>query len=531
MCHREESVRINAVVRISKGARGFLPIISIPMNARTDAAVFGGRTVHFIGIGGCGTSGLALMMKSRGATVRGSDQLASDITAALCAAGIPVLIGSSPSAITAKIDLVVFSAAVAAGHPELTKALALGIETMTYAQALGWAQSGQTGVSIAGTHGKSTTTALLAHLLIESGLDPSVIVGAHCPQLSGGTRTGSATIPCGPLSGHPGIFVAEACEFNRSFHWHQPTLALINNVEEDHLDVYASLDEIVKAFRVFAGRLPAASVGGKLLIAHEGAHRRAVASGLQCAVSTFGWSPTADYKVDYEPTTNATIVTHHNEEFIAWQGQLCGEHNALNSAAAAILASWLGSDAAAIKRGLESFDGVDRRMQYLGACVARNGANVRVFDDYGHHPTECERTLTALRNAQDPRRIICVFQPHQHSRTRFLLEQFAQSFSRADLVIVPPIYFVRDSEIERTLVSSADLVAKLNARGTNARAIDDFGDIGDFLHRQAQDGDLIVVMGAGPVWKIGHDFVRESAQHSGTTAAVLPPRAAASPLE
>ena len=503
----------------------------LPMNARKDAAIFDGRHVHFIGIGGCGTSGLALMMKSRGATVSGSDQSASETTTSLRTAGIAVSIGNSPLPLKTEIDLVVYSAAVAADHPELVQAQSMKIETMTYAQALGWAQSGRTGVSIAGTHGKSTTTALLAHLLIEAGLDPSVIVGANCPQLNGGgTRTGSETIPSGLLAGKPGIFVAEACEFNRSFHSHQPTMALINNVEEDHLDVYGSLDEIVKSFRVFAGNLPAEEVGGRLLIGHEGAHRRAVASGLQCAVSTFGWSPTADYKVEYEPSTNATSIWYRNEEMLSWRGRLSGEHNALNSAAAAILATWLGATPSAIKHALESFAGVERRMQYLGACVTDTGANVRVFDDYGHHPTECERTLTALRNAENPRRIICVFQPHQHSRTRFLLEQFAQSFSHADLVIVPPIYFVRDSEIERTLVSSADLVARLNAKGTNARAIDDFAEIGEFLHRQAQDGDLIVVMGAGPVWKIGHDFVKALTQETNRSAS-MPPRAAASPNE
>ncbi len=524
-----QSVRRISEVRISKVQEAFCRYSPIPMNARTDAAVFGGRRVHFIGIGGCGTSGLALMMKSRGATVSGSDQSASETTSALRTAGMSISIGDSPSQISPQIDLVVYSAAVAADHPELAQAHAMGIETMTYAQALGWAQSGRTGVSIAGTHGKSTTTALLAHLLIEAGLDPSVIVGANCPQLNGGgTRTGSETIPKGRLAGSPGIFVAEACEFNRSFHSHQPTLALINNVEEDHLDVYGSLDEIVKSFRVFAGNLPAADVGGRLLIGHDGAHRRAVASGLECDVSTFGWSPTADYRVEYDPSTNATTIWHRNEEMLSWRGRLSGEHNALNSAAAAILATWLGADSASITRGLESFAGVERRMQYLGACVTRTGANVRVFDDYGHHPTECERTLTALRNAENPRRIICVFQPHQHSRTRFLLEQFAQSFARADLVIVPPIYFVRDSEIERTLVSSADLVARLNAKGTNARAIDDFAEIGEFLQRHAEDGDLFVVMGAGPVWKIGHDFVKDLTQQS-NRAASLPPRAAASP--
>ena len=448
------------------------------------------------------------MLKARGATVSGTDQAASDVTDALISAGISLSIGPSPKRVKSPIDLVVYSAAVALDHPELVRAKAQGIETMTYAQALGWAQAGRTAVSVAGTHGKSTTTALLAHVLIEAGLDPSVIVGAHVPQLGGGSRTGSEEIPHGALAGSPGIFVAEACEFNRSFHSHQPTLALINNLEEDHLDVYGSLDEIVKSFRVFAGNLPEASEGGRLLIGHEGAHRRAVASGLRCAVSTFGWSPTADYHVDYDPSTTATTVWHNGREMFSWTGRLCGEHNALNGAAAGILASWLGADLDAVAQGLSTFTGVDRRMQFLGACTARNGAQVRVFDDYGHHPTECEKTLTALRAAENPKRIICVFQPHQHSRTRFLLEQFAQSFARADLVIVPPIYFVRDSEVERTLVSSADLVSRLNERGTRALAIDDFSEITEFLHREAKDGDLIVVMGAGPVWTIGHEFVK-----------------------
>ncbi|MSR44708.1 MAG: UDP-N-acetylmuramate--L-alanine ligase [Phycisphaerales bacterium] len=506
------------------------------MNARMDAAIFVGRCIHFVGIGGCGMSGLALMMQARGARVTGSDASASETTRTLIAGGIEVIIGTSLQSITEAVDSVVYSAAISNDHPELVHARSLSIETVTYAHALGAAQAGRTAVAIAGTHGKSTTTALLAHLLIESGLDPSVIVGATCPQLNGGTRTGAETIPKGPLAGSPGIFVAEACEFNRSFHSHQPMIALINNVEEDHLDVYGSLDEIVKAFREFAGKLPTETVGegqvgGRLLIAHEGAHRRAVASGLRCAVSTFGWSPTADYRVEYDPATNATQVWHRDECLVAWLGTLAGEHNALNAAAAAILATWLGADSKSITRALENFAGVDRRMQFLGACSTRTGARVRVFDDYGHHPTECEKTLTALRLAENPRRIICVFQPHQHSRTRFLLEQFAQSFSHADMVIVPPIYFVRDSEIERTLVSSNDLVERLNARGVHARAMDDFDAISEFLHQTSQEGDLIVVMGAGPVWQIGHDFVKQAGNSVTAAAASMPPRAAASPGE
>lgn len=467
------------------------------------------------------------MLQSRGAIVTGTDQSSSETTAMLGAHSIQVTIGDCAESLPSGTDLVISSAAVASTHPQVQFAVRTGVESISYAQALGWAQAGCTAVSIAGTHGKSTTTALLSHILVETGIDPSVIVGANCPQLGGGTRTGAPTIPIGPRQGEPGVFVAEACEYNRSFHSHQPTMALINNVEEDHLDVYRSLDEIVQAFRVFAGNLPSAHQGGRLLIAHEGAHRRAVASGLTCSVATFGWSPSADYRVDFDPASNSTSVWHGSSELLAWRGHLLGEHNALNGAAAGILAVWLGADRAAVEQALASFTGIDRRMQFLGECTTPSGASVRVFDDYGHHPTECERTLTALRAAENPARLVCVFQPHQHSRTRFLLEQFAQSFSKADLVVVGPIYFVRDSEIERTLVSSQDLAQRLVARGTNAIAIDEFDQIRAHLHADARDGDLIVVMGAGPIWTIAHEFVADC--RTAQSAVSMPPRAAAAP--
>ena len=498
------------------------------MSTRTDALVWSSLPIHFIGIGGCGMSGLALMLRARGALVSGADQCESETTISLRSHGVAVSIGTDPDSVPEATRLVVASAAIKSDHPELARAHALGIESITYAEALGRAQAARTTVSIAGTHGKSTTTALLAYVLVEAGLDPSVIVGANCPQLGGGTRTGSERVPLGSRAGAPGVFVAEACEYSRSFHSQRPTLALINNIEEDHLDCYGSLDEIVKAFRAFAGLLPAASAGGRLLIAHEGGHRRAVASGLEAEVATFGWSPSADYRVDYDPISNSATLWHKGAEILAWRGQLIGEHNALNSAAAGILALWLGAERAAIEEAIGSFQGLDRRMQSLGECTLRSGARVKVFDDYGHHPTECERTLTALRTAEQPSRLICVFQPHQHSRTRFLLEQFAQSFSKADLVVVAPIYFVRDSEIEKTLVSAADLAEKLNSRGTRAIAIDAFDAITAFLEEEARDGDLIVVMGAGPVWTIAHSLVARALEHAGQ-ASCAPPRAAASP--
>ena len=487
-----------------------------------------GRSIHFTGIGGCGMSGLALMLRSHGCAVTGSDACASATTDALAAAGIHVRTGDPLLSLPGGTDLLVHSAAVPESHPERQCASLSGIQCISYAQALGMAMEGRTAVSIAGTHGKSTTTALLSHICIHAGLDPSFIVGARCEQIGGGSRSGGLRIPRGSMAGAPGILIAEACEFNRSFHHHRPTLALINNIEEDHLDVYSSLDEIVAAFRHFAGLLPDASAGGRLLIAHDGAHRRAVASGLRCAVSTFGWAPSADYRVHHDPVTRLTSVAHDGEEILVWRCAQPGEHNALNAAAAGILAAWLGATRSAIEAALASFAGVDRRMQLIGERTVHSGARVRVFDDYGHHPTECEKTISAIRHAEQPRRLVCVFQPHQHSRTRFLLEQFAQSFTGADVVIVPDIYFVRDSESERAKVSSQDLVERLRRRGIDATHIASFDEIVARLESTCQDGDLVLVMGAGPVWEIAHELVARGRSIShGAAAGGVPPSAAA----
>lgn len=472
---------------------------------------FAGRRIWLVGIGGCGMSGLATMLKQRGADVRGSDMAESPTTQLLDEAGIPVTIGHDADKLPVPCDLVVASAAVKPDHPELVAATQHGVEVITYAEAIGLVQRGRTGVSIAGTHGKSSTTAMLAHVLIANDADPSFIVGAICSQIGGGSRTGSSLIPVGGMRGKPGVLVAEACEFNRSFHHHHPVIGLINNVEEDHLEIYGTLDNIIQAFRDFARLLPAADLGGKLLIADEGAHRREVASDLPCRVSTFGWGPSADFQVQFDKRTAQTSVLVDGQSVCTWANQVPGEHMALNAAAAAILAHWLGLDWPGIAAALGAFAGVDRRLQKLGTRKLRSGGTVTVFDDYGHHPTECDKTLQALRAHLDPKRLICVFQPHQHSRTRFLLEQFAHSFSKADVVIVPHIYFVRDTEEEKQKVSSADLVDRLRQRGVTAMHLYPFDAIVEQLEVMGQDGDLVVVMGAGPVWKIGAEYLKHGA--------------------
>jgi UDP-N-acetylmuramate--alanine ligase len=487
------------------GVQTLAPPSTVAAGGRADP--FAGRAIYFIGIGGCGVSGLARLLQARGAICSGSDSATSELTDSLAASGIPVSFNQPAGLLPERCDLVIASAAIGPDHPELAAARQRGIAAWSYAEALGRVQEDRTGVSIAGTHGKSTTTAMLAHALIECRLDPGFIVGATCRQIGGGSRTGAAVIPSGPFAGRPGALIAEACEFNRSFHHHRPVLALINNIEEDHLDIYGSLEEIVLAFAAFAQLLPPASEGGRLLIAHEGAHRREVTAGLACDIRTFGFSPAADYQVVTDPAVRRVGVLEGGVWLAQWTNAMPGEHNALNSAAAAILAHWLGADWERIGEALGRFAGVDRRMQRLGTRAVRGG-EVIVYDDYGHHPTEIEKTLHALRAAETPGRLICVFQPHQHSRTRFLLDQFAQSFSSADVVIVPHIYFVRDSEIEKHKVSAADLVDRLRDRGVTAMHLYPFEAIVEQLEIIAAPGDLLVIMGAGPVWKVGRDFLR-----------------------
>jgi UDP-N-acetylmuramate--alanine ligase len=524
-----------------------------------------------LGIGGCGMAGLARMLRGRGATVAGSDMTASETTDSLAAAGIHVDLDQSRQWLPDGVQLVIASAAIKPDHPQLLEAERRGIPVLRYAEALGRCMEGRTAVAIAGTHGKSTTTGFLGAALVDAGLDPTVIVGATCAQLgrgalqeyaenrhspevrkeaaslqspngaasfskawdgpgldsassanpassssycsySSGFRLGADHIPRGTLAGRPGILIAEACEFNRSFHNYRPVIASISSVEADHLDIYGSLDAVVEAFRDFARLVAPAEEGGRLLIAHDGAHRREVTAGVRCKVETIGFSPEADWVVDFEPRQCRVTLSHSASGMVAsWTMQVPGVHNAMNAANACALAVMLGASPDVVARSLAAFRGVDRRTQFLGERAA-SGGTVRVYDDYGHHPTEVEATLRALREFERPHerggRLMCIFQPHQHSRTRHLLEEFAAAFSSADVVIVPHIYFVRDSVAEKQKVSAADLVDRLRQRGIRAMHLYPFEAIVEQLEAICRGGDLVVVMGAGPVYKVAQQYMR-----------------------
>ncbi|MAW40990.1 MAG: UDP-N-acetylmuramate--L-alanine ligase [Phycisphaerae bacterium] len=467
-----------------------------------------GRHIELIGIGGCGMSGLARVLHARGATVSGSDTVPSPITEALQQDGIEVSTDQSVAGLRPDIDLIIATAALPANHPVLEGAASRGVEVIRYADALGRLQEEAFGISIAGTHGKSTSCAMCCHALVHAGLAPSFIIGAEVPQLGGGSQVGEAKIPIGPMAGLPGLMVAEACEFNRSFHAHRPKHAAILNIEEDHLDVYHNLDGVIQGFADFAQNIPDAQQGGRLLIAHEGAHRREVTRGTTARVETFGLSGEADWSITFK-VDSRDVELHGPGTHLRWRNLMPGEHNALNAGAAAVLALWAGADSVRVEEAMANFTGLSRRTEFVGTKTLSNG-EVRVWDDYGHHPTEIDRTLRALRAAEDPRRLVCVFQPHQHSRTRFLLDEFASAFSAADVVIVPEIYFVRDSESAQDLVNQHTLVDRLRRRGTDALATNSLQDTVSLLDSVLRGDDLLVVMGAGPVGSVGPTWVQAS---------------------
>lgn len=467
--------------------------IEVKVNTKGEVYQLEGKRIHFVGIGGCGMSGLARIVQAEGAMCSGTDMTESEVTRKLMEGGIDVGFEQTGESVPAGVDMLVVSAAITEAHPEVMAARARGIRVVKYAQLLGGLMYGRTGVAIAGTHGKSTTTAMLAHTLIATERDPSFIVGATCEQIGGGVRVGRKD-----------VLIAEACEYDRSFHNFFPTHSVILNCEEDHLDIYGTVEGVVEAFAEFAERT---AIEGSLLIEHENPYRETITKALKVKVETIGYDSAADWVIETDSSgiDQQVSIRHEGMVVCEFNCRLPGKHMASNGAVAAVTGHRLGASWEGIGEALSEFGGLDRRMDYLGEVDG-----IKVIDDYGHHPTEIDKTLRALRDHYAPEkvggRLVCVFQPHQHSRTRFLLDKFAKSFEHADVVIVPQIYFVRDSDEDRRAVGASDLVKKVQAHGVLAVHIDDFGEISSFLKKWCQPGDLLVVMGAGPVWKIAYDF-------------------------
>jgi UDP-N-acetylmuramate--alanine ligase len=459
---------------------------------QTEVESFAGRRIHMIGIGGCGMRAMARVLLDEGAVVSGSDRAAGGAIDRLIDAGADLSIGQRGENIPAECDAVVHSAAIHPDNPELVAARQRGCEVLKYSQMLGRLMARKTGIAVAGTHGKSTTTAMVAYALKAAGADPSFVVGATVEQLGG---------PSGAGEGRH--FVAEACEFDRSFLNLNAHLAAVLNVDEDHLDCYRDLDAIIEAFAAFAARL---GDDGVLVINGEDRNCQPVIAAARCCVETFSLSGPATWRGQVT-STNAGMVSmdvlYGDRAFCRIDVPLPGRHNACNCLAAAALLHHAGLQPPRIAELLGRFSGTYRRMTLKGRL-----RGVTVIDDYAHHPTEIQATLRALRDHYQPKRLVCVFQPHQHSRTRFLLGSFARSFANATEVVVPDIYFVRDSELERQHISSEDLVSQIRLNGGNAIYLRSFEEITDHLRSSLGEGDLVVTMGAGNIWEVSDELVR-----------------------
>ncbi len=452
---------------------------------------YAGCRIHLIGVGGTGMRALAAMLLDHGSIVSGSDNAESGTIERLREQGAVVHIGQRSQNVPADCDMVVYSAAVNEQNPELIAARQNGATVLKYSQMLGSLMAERTGIAIAGTHGKSTTTAMVAYTLQAAGVDPSFVVGATVEQLGGPSGVGSGK-----------HFVAEACEFDRSFLNLSPHLATILNIDEDHLDCYKDIGDIVEAFRAFSGLVPAEGV---IIANGEDRYVAEAVASTSSEVQTFGLDEKCNWRgVNLQANRGKfdVDVLFNGQDFCKLAVPLPGLHNVYNSLAATAILYHAGLDAQKIADNLASFRGAHRRMT-LKAQID----GVTVLDDYAHHPTEIQATLKAIREHYQPKRLICVFQPHQHSRTRFLLKDFARCFGSADEVIVPDIYFVRDSIREKDYISSQDLVAQIRLNGGAAIYLEKLDDIVSHMEHGLRGGDLVVTMGAGNIWEVADEIV------------------------
>jgi UDP-N-acetylmuramate--alanine ligase len=459
-----------------------------------------GAKFHFIGAGGIGMSGLAKVLIRNHAVVTGSDQDKTAVTDMLIEMGADIGIGHDPDNLDPDTDAVVISAAVKDDNPELKAARKRGCKIYKYAQMLGELVNCYDGIAVSGTHGKSTTSAWLAYCLKEAGLDPNFIIGADVIQL--GTSSGV---------GNGRHFVVEACEYDRSFLNLKPQIAAVLNIEQDHLDYYRNEQEIVEAFSEFACGL---KPGGVLIANGQDPNVATVIERLgdDCRCETFGLDDNCNFCAqNIRPNDGFYCfeVSHNHSLLGTAQIALPGEHNILNALAVAAMAVNAGVEPQNVLRWLGGFTGVDRRLMLKGQF-----GRITVLDDYAHHPTEIRASLSAIRQRYQPNRIWCIFQPHQYSRTRFLLDDFAKSFALADVTIVPEIYFVRDSQTAKKEVNAQMLVERINSNGAEAVFIDGFAPICEYLKRNVQPGDLVVTMGAGDIWKVSDGCVQWLREHS-----------------
>ena len=442
------------------------------------------RHVHLVGIGGVSMRPLGLVLKGMGMHVTGSDMSASVSTEELEAQGIPVAIGHHAENIEGA-DCIIRTAAAHNDNPEIAAARAAGIPVFERAQAWGEImKSYKNAICISGTHGKTTTTSMMTHILMEADLDPTVMIGGYLPLLHAGHRVG-----------HGDTILLESCEYCDSFLNFFPTLAVVLNVEADHLDYFKDLADIQKSFHKFASLATFGVVANG-----DDPHTVAAMEGIDYVSFGLG-EGNRIHAANMHPDWQHFDVICDGESYCHLDMGVLGRHNALNALAASAAAWMMGIPGEAVSRGIQSFHGAGRRMEFKGSF---HGADV--YDDYAHHPDEVAATISAVRSAMADRRIVLAFQPHTYSRTKALFDDFVRELKKPDVVVLAEIYAARE---RNTIgISSADLAEQI----PGAVYCETLPEVTEYLRQNVREGDVVITMGAGDIFRAGEALLNENGE-------------------
>lgn len=447
------------------------------------------KNVHFIGIGGISMSGLADILLEKGYAVSGSDMKPSNITEKLASQGAKIFIGHKADNVN-DAELIVYTAAIPQDNPEIVKAKELNIPMMDRAEFLGSIMKGHAyNIAVAGTHGKTTATSMLSHILLKANTDPTILVGGELDLIDGNVRTGKSE-----------YFITEACEYKGSFLKFYPYIGIILNIDADHLDFYRDIDHIKDTFTEFAALIPK---DGFLVGFSDDPRVTDIMNGVSCNTISYGFNSgnlTASNVVFDSRSCAAFDVIFNNNFIFRVELNVPGKHNILNALASTATALSLNISHTDIVNGLASFKGTHKRFELKGV---KNG--VTVIDDYAHHPTEIKATLSTAKHYPH-NRIICVFQPHTYTRTLSLLNDFSTSFYDSDEVILADIYAAREKDTG--VVSSNILGDMIRKNGVKCTNIHSFDEIVGYLNTVAGQGDLVLTVGAGDIVQTGEKFLR-----------------------
>ncbi|GAA0771970.1 UDP-N-acetylmuramate--L-alanine ligase [Clostridium subterminale] len=448
------------------------------------------KKVHFIGIGGISMSGLAEILLKNGYTVSGSDMKNSNMVEKLRNKGANIYIGHSADNIQDS-DLVVYTAAISEDNPEFQKAIELKLPMMDRAEFLGKIMLGHKyNVAVAGTHGKTTTTSMLTHIVIEEQVDPTILVGGELDVIEGNV-----------LAGNSDYFVTEACEYKGSFLKFHPYIGIILNVDADHLDFYKDIDHIKDTFNKFIDIIPE---DGFLVCNGDDGNVSDIINNHKCTIMTYGIN-NGEYtarNITYNSLGCGSYDLYKNDHALfSIVLNVPGEHNILNSLAAICTSLALNISKESIIKGLSNFGGTHRRFEFKGL---KNG--VTVIDDYAHHPTEIQATLNACKNYPH-KDLYIVFQPHTYTRTITLFDDFVKTFNEVNHLLLADIYAAREKDTG--IVSSVKLGDAIRLTGVDAINYHSFEEIVNYLKSKAKDGDLIITVGAGDINLVGEMYLAD----------------------